>query len=631
MKPNLSTAPAELRPLLEKCLEKDPRKRLRDISGVDALLELGRVKSAPQPEAQATSEALPTKARFLPWAVAAALLVIAATVAILHFGETPTTQADPVRFAMPFPPSLRMPPGLVDIFKGFALSPDGRFVVFTAANEAGETSLWLRRLDSYFAQNLDRTNGASMPFWSPNSQEIAFFSDGELKRMPLAGGAPVTICSAPDPFGGSWNEAGQILFSSNQTVQLVSAAGGSPSPVTTLDSGERALVPVFLPDGDHFLYSRLAPSGPGGGYVQALTSPEPILVTPDAVGGFAAPNHLILVRNGTAMVQDLDMTTFASLGDPRVLDSDVSTIPGLVAGLSVSANGAAVFRPAAGGVELSVYQRDGRRSQLDAAARDLTTVALSPDGKRLVVTRGELGIATDLWLLELASGVFSRLTSDEGAEVDPTWAPDSQRILFASRTPGKNEIREITVGSSSQKVIYSNPDGWALDDVSSDGKWIIFRGSDFRTRLLAYGEQEPQLVNEVGAGIDQTHISPDGRWVAYNSTESGNTEVYVAAFPSFQQKRQISVGGGAQPQWRRDGRELYYLAPDSRLMAVDIQSSATLETGPARALFQTNINFQGQINTFVPSPDGQQFYVAEAGAEGRPELRVVMNSPALLE
>lgn len=185
---DLSAAPLELRPLLEKCLEKDPRKRLRDISGVEALLDLGRAKAVPQAEAHTTSEAHPTRTRLLPWAVAATLLVITAVVSFSHFRETPAEPAVPIRFAMQFPPLLSIPPGIVGAFKGFSLSPDGHFLAFTAADKDGKTSLWLRRLDSYLARNLDGTAGASMPYWSPNSQEIAFFSNGVLKRIPLAAG-----------------------------------------------------------------------------------------------------------------------------------------------------------------------------------------------------------------------------------------------------------------------------------------------------------------------------------------------------------------------------------------------------------------------------------------------------------
>jgi Tol biopolymer transport system component len=513
-----------------------------------------------------------------------------------------------------------------------SVSPDGRFIAFAPAGEDGNTSLWVRALDSEFAQELDRTSGASFPFWSPDSREIGFFSGGQLRRIPVSGGAPVTVAPAPLPVGGTWNQAGQIVFASAATgLNVVSASGGTPSPATTTEAF--GVAPVFLPDGSHFVYGGTDAAG-AGSFIQELGSGEPKLISRDPFGDFAAPNHLILVRNGTALAQDLDMATFEPEGEPFVLASDVAGFPGTRAAISVSGNGVAVIGTdrAFAGQALRVYQRDGgTREELLAADAGVLSVALSPDGRRLAVVRSASDSAdiTDLWLLDLESGVYSRLTSDSSTETDPTWSSDSTRVLYALRADDKNELRELTVGASAEKVIFANSDGWAVDDWTRDGQWIVFRSVDRRMHLLRYGEQQAEVVSEVTTAIDQTHVAPNGRWVAFNSTESGRTEVYVAAFPSFREKRQISVGGGAQPQWRADGRELYYLAPDSTLMAVEIESDVTLETGNRSALFRTDIIFNGDLDNFVPSPDGQSFYVVEPENEAQLEPRVIVNWPAL--
>jgi hypothetical protein len=205
--------------------------------------------------------------------------------------------------------------------------------------------------------------------------------------------------------------------------------------------------------------------------------------------------------------------------------------------------------------------------------------------------------------------------------------------MFEVRARGKDEFREITIGKAGERVIWANPDAWALDDWTRDGKWIVFRGLDETSiRLLpTTGEGKPVIGYQAGGNVDETHVSPDGRWVAFNSDESGDFEVYVATFPSFEQKRQISSGGGVQPQWRADGKELYFLAADRKLMAVDIKAAVTLETGVPKALFPTSIVSTGSVHRFAVSPDGQKFYALEPKGIEVPELRIIANWPALLK
>jgi eukaryotic-like serine/threonine-protein kinase len=622
--PDLARVPERMRPLLKRCLQKDPKKRLQSIGDWDLLLQAAT--EAPVVTASVTG-------RRAGWIAAATLAASLAALAFVHFREAPPASAPAVRFSIPLPASTSALGGITDSLSSFALSPDGRTLAFASTGMDGKSSLWVRPLDSHNARNLVRTTGASTPFWSPDSQELAFFADGSLKRISLTTDSPVTICPAPNSVGGSWNRSGQILFGSKGTIQLVSASGGTPTSVTTLDAAAKDIgqgFPAFLPDGTHFLYGVRGPQG--GTYVQALGSRERKLVTADPLGAFAPPNHLLLGRNGTAMVQDLDLSAFTLLGDPVALEPDVAMNPIYQrSAISASGSGVVAFRPNQTAQQtLGVYHRDGRRDPLPVTAPNAGQLALSPDGRMLAFQRGGTP-GSDLWLLDIATSVFSRLTADPDGEVDPVWSPDSRRVLFGSRALAKNEFREITVGTVGEKVLYTDPDAWALDDFSRDGKWIVFRGLDEASvRLLPYGEQKPQTVSLGTSRVDETHVSPDGHWVTFNSGESGDYEVYVAAFPSFQQKRQISVGGGSQPQWRGDGKELYYLAPDRKLMAVDVKPGAVLETGAPKALFQTKLAYTATVHRYAPSPDGQKFYVAEPSAEDRPEIRVIVNWPELL-
>jgi Tol biopolymer transport system component len=344
-------------------------------------------------------------------------------------------------------------------------------------------------------------------------------------------------------------------------------------------------------------------------------------------------------------VQSVDPKTLALQGEPALLADSVnqSTAYGAAA-FSVSdapigknsRGGVIVFRAAsAGNRRLFSYNREGKRSEIARDLGSFSQISLSPDDQNVAIQRyrsaGNSDI--DLWLLRLSDGVYSRLTSDEGNEDDPRWSADSRRLIFDFRGKGKNELREITLGSSAETLVYDGGTH-SLDDWTHDGKYLIYhsRVAPELFVLPLEGERKPRSVRRGGFQTDQVYVSPDGRWVTFGSDESGQWEVYVAAFPSFTEQRQISREGGAQPTWRKDGRELFYLSPNRQMMAVEVRSGATLETDVPKPLFQTSIPYQTNLDLYAVTRDGQRFLAVEPSGEAAKEsLNVITNWASALE
>ncbi len=635
--PDPAKVPWEARRLLEECLRKDPKQRLRDIG--DAKRLVGE-KSPVEPAALTA----PSRSPFGWMAWFAAVLAIACAVALsfVHFRETPPA-AETIRFSIPMPENQFLSQQGTSSSM-FAPSPDGRSIVFVAETANGIRNLWVRPLDSFSAQRLDKTEGAQDPFWSPDSQSIGFFADGKLKRIPVSGGPPLTICDAPDGVGGAWSKEGVIVFgpSSNAPLQRVSSSGGVPTAATALDPSSKETIhgwPQFLPDGRRFLFFVQGPEK-NGIYVQTLGSAErKFLMATDVKAAFVSPNHLLFGRQGSLMVQNIDPESLGLQGEPVLVAEDVnqSAANGSAAfsvsdtsasNTSKSNGGVIAFR--SGGAEkrrVFSYGRDGRRSEIMLEPGAYTQISLSPNDQHLAIPRGSFG-ATDLWLLGLTDGVLSRLTSDDGAESDPRWSADSRRLIFDFRNKGKSEFREITLGSSTETRVFGDDNTFALDDWSHDGRFLVYhtRGPRGVFVLPLDGERKPQSVRKGAFQTDQVYVSPDGRWVTFGSNESGQWEVYVAAFPSFAEQRQISRVGGVQPTWRKDGKELFYLSPNRQMMAAEVQSGATLEMGAPKALFQTSIPYVNNVDLYAVTKDGQRFLAVESSGEAAKEsLNVITN------
>jgi serine/threonine protein kinase/Tol biopolymer transport system component len=608
--------------LVARCLDRDPRRRLQSIGEARIVIE-DAIDGAVVEEAVPQPVTASRPASKWPWAVA-----VVATLAALAVGawavSRPAASASAVtRFTLP-PPDGTAITTFRNAASQLAVSPDGRYVAFVADETGRDRTIWVRALDSLIAQRLDRTEGATYPFWSPDSQHIAYFANGSLMRISVAGGAPLKICDAADGEGGTWfQEEGQdgvIVFAPTYEGGLlrVLAQGGLPTPVTKLAEGETGhSFPQFLPDGRRVLY--LARGNKQGIYVQSLGSDErTLVVNSQSRAAFSPPGFLLYLRDGTLLAHRFNLDALGLEGEPVSIAEDVrfGGNNGRNA-FAISSNGVLAYRAGGGlgNVQLTWYSKDGKAQGVAVESGEYGTFELSPDDKRVVVIQGT-GDDRDLWLKDLTSGVFSRLTTAAGAELDPIWYPDSRRVAYTGSVDGKRGLFVTLIGSGKQTHIPGGAEG--LEDWTDDGKQLLIRA--VRTISLFPAPEEsasptsegkPQAVFNENFTVDTLRVSPDGRWVTYASTESGQAEINVASFPAFTDRRQISSDSAVQPRWRADGKELFFVTRNQQLMAVDVKSGTTLETGPVRMLFQTALNTTAAVHMYAVTSDGTRFLIRE--------------------
>src|SRR5581483_11406777 len=636
--------PPAIRTLLNRCLERDLRKRLQAIGEARIVLEGpmeappdSRAEAPPQTEVRATSRA--------GWMTAGALALALVGLAAWTWWPRPApVEVGSIRFTVAPPEGATLTSNAPNAMQ-VAVSPDGHYVAFIADESGKGRSLWVRALGSPTAQKLDRTDGAGFPFWSPDSQNIAFFADSKLKRIPVSGGSLLTICDAANPDGGTWNRDGVIIFAPepNGPLHRVLAAGGVSAPVTTLDKAQQETAqrfPQFLPDGQRFLY--WARGAKTGIYVQSLESNQRTFVAATPGRAVFASGFLLFLRDNTLLAQRLNLKSLRPEDEPVSVAEDIRS--GGANGrnaFSVSENGVLAYRSGggAGNVQLSWHTRDGKPAGTALPAGDYLQIELSPDDKQAVVERAPTGSGSvDLWLLDLTTNVFSRLTSGPDSERDPLWSPDSRRVLYTVFDGKEPSIREVVIGGADSAVFADGMPN-SLDDASRDGKLLVYHtpGGMSVSVLPLSGERKPQVVFQTPFQKDQLRLSPDGRWIAYTSYESANQpEVFVAAFPAFTGRRQISAGGGLMPRWRSDGKELYYVSFDRRVMALEVKSGSTLQIGVAKPLFQFpgGTPLSSTTYTWAVTSDGQKFLVREpVGVSNTGEIEpmhLVINWPAAL-
>jgi eukaryotic-like serine/threonine-protein kinase len=626
--PQWDGVPFEVRRLLKKCLEKDPKKRLRDIGDAWELLE------APPAAAEAPA-ALSPASQFggsLFWIGATVIALGAlAALAFLHFRETP-----PREHILSY---TLAPPDGVQTIHSFAVSPDGRTIVMAAAVN-GKRQLWQRPLDALQWQAMASTDDAAYPFWSPDSRNIAFFAGAKLRRIAVSGGPSQSVCDSPDGRGGSWNSDDVIVFSpmsQDTAVQRVPAGGGVPVDVTKTKGVYR--FPRFLPDGRHFLYlvSGLT-ADKDGTYVSSLDGTENRRVLADrsrvefaASAGGSRLGHLIFVRENTLMAQPFDSGNAQVGGDVFPVGERVSfTGVNNYAPVSVSGNGVLLYWTGSvrsrGIDQIGLYDRAGKLLDVAVPPSGLTMPAISPDEKTIAFSRGDPGSdRNDIVLRDLSRHNDRRLTTDTSTNISPFFSPDGARIVFRSNRDG--HLGDLYVrasnGSGQDEVLLSTPSGKMVDQWSRDGRFIVYTEQDPKTRYdlwvlpmgpdgKASGKPMP-FLHSTFSEIDG-QLSPDSRWMAYASDVSGQREVYVQPFPSADNELRISTAGGMQPRWRGDGKELYYQAADGKLMAVALTMSPgpkpSLKPGAPVVLFDGHfpLQTQGYFNYDVTA-DGKRFLV----------------------
>jgi serine/threonine protein kinase/Tol biopolymer transport system component len=542
--------------------------------------------------------------------------------------------------------SLTPPEGTT--FGAFALSPDGlRIAVVASSND--KSQLWVRQLASIAFQPLGGTEGANSPFWSADSRYIGFFAAGKLKKVEASGGPPQTICIAEvGSSGGAWNRDGVILFTPNPTTSLyrVSASGGEPAPVTTLDGsrGESSHSwPQFLPDGNHFLFFvQSGKSEASGVYMGSLDSTHTTRLLAAGSNALYASGHLLFARESTLMAQPFDDGRFQLIGAALPVAENVGVADLTHHSLfSVSDDGVLVYdsNNQRGRTQLVWFDRTGKQSGVVADSGDPTgylNLNLSPDGTSIAVDRRDAQETTrDIWVLDHSRGGESRLTFDPAVDASPVWAPDGRRLIFFSSREGTWQLySKDASGAGNDELLLRTNESKTTCDWSRDGRHILFRSWDPKTKwdlwiLPVSGEPFPLVRTPLEDECGQ--FSPNGRWLAYVSAESGRKEVYVRPFtPGLQSsgKWQISTTGGAVPRWRGDGKELLYLDLDRKLMAVSVAGDAPQFSAP-KELFQTHAT---GFQSYDVTADGQRFLINTAIVEPTSSLpTVVLNWTAGLK
>ena len=611
--------PASLDRAIATCLAKDPDERWQNAG--DLARELKWIASGAASSAGAGLAVRRPGHR--AWIAVAALLALSTlTLAAVILLRRPP-EAGVYRTAILLPEGLLFPgAGQLGGVGRFALSPDGRRVAFVASDPEGNVRLWVRPLDSLTARLLPDTDGAGSPFWSPDSNTIAFVAQGQLKTTDPSGGIPLTLTAAINATG-SWNADGVIVFSPNPGASLhaIPATGGTPRPVTTLDTESGDVLhrnPFFLPDGRHFLY--VAVSARSGettaaraSYVASLDAAEPPRLLMESGSPVAySRGHLIFLRDNRLVAQPFDLNRLELTGEPKPITEQVELAGPMSSPFSVAESGLLAYLPASGpGSQLAWFDRSGQRLGTLGEPADYGDVALSPDGRRAAVTVLDGAVNTrDIWVFDIARGVRTRVTFDPSDDVTPAWSADSTQLVFASNRAGHFDIyQKAASGVGMERALLADdsekyPTAW-----SPDGRALLFWtfGSEgAHVRLLNLADRSSTTF--IGSPSNPARLSRDGRRAAYYSNESGRSEVYVVSFPKPSEKWQLSNAGGSLPQWRADGREVVYLGRDNRLTAVRVEERGSgLDVGAPDALFDTRP--VGPRSFFDVSPDGQRFLI----------------------
>jgi Tol biopolymer transport system component len=644
-------SPPALERLVGACLVKDPADRIQSAHDVKLQLQWIPVAGS-QPGAQAPDVAPSrgTGRERLAWALVVVAAVVAAGLGALFMMKSAPTSA-PIHAAIP-PPAGATIVSNTSTPVPLAIAPDGSRLVFCARVGEGPIRLWVRSIAADDARPLAGTENAEHPCFSPDGRSIGFFADGKLKRVEISGGPVTTVCPALDSRGGTWSPRGVILFTgaAQGAVSRVAAEGGAVTTATTLDTalGETThRYPCFLPDGVHFIYlARRAGAGAGVEptiYAGSLDSPKRTRVLGVASNVLYASGHLLFVRQGVLMAQSFDPDHLTTRGPAVPLAENVRMDERFSRGdFAVSQNGMLVY----------LTGRTERRTQLrwlDRSGAVLSSVGeaadyayggvpeLSPDGRRAVMAiLNPEGGRSAIWIVDLDSGRRRRLTLDDGDHTAGVWSADGARVVYT----GKEEevLARSADGSGTVETLYpGRPDwsGWPRA-CSPDGRWFLDAtqkasgGADIFAISMGRGEERVPIAT-TPANEEDPQFSPDGRFVAYKSAESGRDEVYVAAFPPTGAKWQVSQEGGFEPRFSRDGQELFYFDGENRLTAVEIKTAGSaFETGATKILFP--FHGVGPYRRYDVAPDGKRFLVTtELEDKSTPLITLVADWPGTIK
>jgi Tol biopolymer transport system component len=638
VKPN---TPPAFEHVVTTCLQKNPDERYQ--SATDIKLELQWIAADRSAPAVATATpALAKKKERIGWAAAVVgAIVLGAAAAILFYHP-----AQPLRSirAVIDPPEKTTLNLTGDSAGPPVLSPDGASIAFAATAADGKTALWVRPTSTLEARMLPGTAGATFPFWSPDSRSLGFFAESKLKTIDLSGGSAQVICDASLGRGAAWGPGDVILFSAGPTSPLmrVSASGGTPAPFTTIDAAQHTSHrwPFFLPDGKHFLYLAMnhdpAKSGNDMLYYASLDGRENRPLFRSQSNAIYADGFLLFGRGDQLIAQAFDPASGKLSGGPQTVVAGVMNDSSTWhMDASASSDGLLIFASGASGdVQLVWVDRDTKQiSTIADKLTDLQVAVISPQGDR-VAMQINAG-ATDIWVLDLARGVRTRLTFGPVANTVPIWSPDGVWLAYVSPRDGHfNLYRKHSDGSGAEELLFSDDKPVQPCDWSRDGKFLLFSrpilgiGPLRQTWSLPLeGDRKPSLVVERGGNAK---LSPDGRWLAYQSGESGVVQVYVVAFAGGNGKWQVSSNGGTLPRWSRDGKELYYLDPTFSLFAVPVKvAGSALQLGTPQTLL-SNWTVPS-VPLYDISPDGKKILLDQVPQQVSQSVTVVTNFTAGLK
>ncbi len=606
--------PPRIRRLVRRCLERDPKERLRDIG--DARIAISEVLSgaAEADEPSAVGAAPATAVRRTPtrlaWTIAAAATLGMLAMAFLWWSSRPPAP-EVVRFHLPVP-------GGFNAVRSIAISPDGRNLAIGTRGST-EDQIWLRPLDDLTARPVPGTEGADLPFWSPDGRHLGFFADGKLRKIPIAGGPAQTVCDAPRGDAGAWSSKGVILFdgSFSEAVSRVAAGGGTPVAAVPLDSTEAGRTfgwPEFLPDERYFLFIEIDAIENGLLWGDLETGEKGKI---GAIGSrvvYAEPGYLLHVTDGTLVAQPFDATKREFTGEPIPLAEDLRVNNWLDAPFTISHTGVLVYRPLGEDVEHLIWvDRTGEVLEELGEPADYDWLALAPDGRIAVDRTTAASNNVDVWVMDPARGTTSRLTFDPQIDGEPIWSPDGRHITYSAQDEdGGWELRRRAASGVGEAQTLAHFDAYAhADAITNDGKTAVVAAIGDETRFdillldLTDGAEPRPFIATPFEEFD-AQLSPDDRWLAYASNESGRDEIYVRSFPDGESKWQISTEGGDQPKWRADGKELFYVSDDRRLMSVSVDTRGDFVIGTPAELFSLNWARAGE-SEYEPSLDGQRF------------------------
>jgi len=606
--------PPALDRVVKTCLAKDPDDRWQ--SAHDLMNELKWIREGSSQAGTPAPVAARRKHRErLSWILALVFFLLSLAFAALYF-QRPAPQNTLMQLSV-------LPPENTSILSS-TISPDGKNLAIVASDASGKRTLWIRSIDSLTARPLPETDGSAYPFWSPDSRALGFFADRKLKKIDIPGGRAQTLCDVQDPHGGSWSPQGIILFASQTLLYQISASGGQATPVTKLDPNEEAdRWPCFLPDGRHFFYL-------GDAYrteehhlkLGSLDSMKSTIVLSSFVSNlaYAHSGFVLFVRQGVLMAQKFDPARLQLSGEAFPLAEQMAYTGGNHQfDFSVSDSGVLTYRRANPNSQMIWFDRAGKSLGVVGEPGRFVNVDLSPDENRVAAEQLDAdGRNGDIWIFDLIRKTTSRFTFDPGWDQCALWSPDGNRIVFASdrnvESAAQNLYQKNSGGGGNDELLlksdsYKTPTSWSPDgkilavDYSTEGS----NNGDILLLSLSDRQLTPYLKTDFSEYDAQ--VSPDGKWIAYVSDESGKPEVYVQPFVVSGAKWQISASGGEQPRWRRDGKELFFVSGDNKLSAAEIQSNITLQPGIPRPLFEVRIVRSDGRQNYAVSADGQRFLV----------------------